>query len=85
MANGQMSLAFRGEVLEVIHTYIYTYMGFPRGASGKEHTCQCRRLKRQGFDPWVRKIPSSILAWRISGTEEPGSLQSTELQRVRHD
>ena len=28
---------------------------------------------------------SSILAWRISWTEEPGGLQSTALQRVRHD
>ena len=28
---------------------------------------------------------SSILAWRIPWTEEPGGLQSTELQRVRHD
>ena len=27
------------------------------GASGKEHTCQCRRCKRLRFDPWVRKIP----------------------------
>ena len=28
---------------------------------------------------------SSILAWRILGTEEPGGLQSTGSQRVRHD
>ena len=28
---------------------------------------------------------SSILAWRIPWTEEPGGLQSTESQRVRHD
>ena len=28
---------------------------------------------------------SSILAWRIPWREEPGSLQSTGLQRVRHD
>ena len=28
---------------------------------------------------------SSILAWRIPWTEEPGELQSTGLQRVRHD
>ena len=28
---------------------------------------------------------SSILVWRISWTEEPGELQSTELQRVMHD
>ena len=27
---------------------------------------------------------SSILAWRIPHTEEPGGLQSTGLQRVRH-
>ena len=46
-----------------------------------------------GFDPWVRKIPlekrmathSSILAWRIPWTEEPGGLQSMGLQRVRHN
>ena len=39
---------------------------------------------RPGFDPWVRKIPlekgmatpSSILAWIIPWTEEPGGLQS---------
>ena len=59
-------------------------LGFPGGASGKEPPCQCRRHKRRGFDPWVRKIPlekemtthSSILAWRIPWTEEPGWLQS---------
>ena len=28
---------------------------------------------------------SSILAWRIPGTEEPGGLQSTGSQRVGHD
>ena len=28
---------------------------------------------------------SSILAWRISGTEEPGGLQSTGSQRGGHD
>ena len=31
-------------------------MGFPRGAGGKESAWQCRRRKRHGFDPWVRKI-----------------------------
>ena len=29
--------------------------------------------------------PSSIIAWRIPQTEEPGRLQSMGLQRVRHD
>ena len=28
---------------------------------------------------------SGILAWRIPRSEEPGRLQSMELQRVRHD
>ena len=28
---------------------------------------------------------SSILSWRISWTEEPDELQSSGLQRVRHD
>ena len=28
---------------------------------------------------------SSILAWKIPRTEEPGGLQSMELQRVGHD
>ena len=28
---------------------------------------------------------SSVLAWRIPGTGEPGGLSSMELHRVRHD
>ena len=28
---------------------------------------------------------SSILAWKIVWTDEPGKLQSTDSQRVRHD
>ena len=38
-------------------------------------------------DPLEKEMAthSSILAWRISRTEEPGRLQSRESQRVRHD
>ena len=38
-------------------------------------------------DPLEKEITihSSILAWRIPWTEEPGRLQSTASQRVRHD
>jgi len=32
-------------------------MDFLGGASGKESTCQCKRCKRNRFDPWVGKIP----------------------------
>ena len=31
--------------------------GFPCGTSGKEPTCQCRRHKSRGFNPWVVKMP----------------------------
>ena len=38
-------------------------------------------------DPLEEKMTptSSILAWEIPGTEEPGRLQSTGLQRVGQD
>ena len=39
---------------------------FPSGASGKEPPCQCRRHKRRGFGPWVRKIP-----WRRAWQPTP--------------
>ena len=40
-----------------------------------------------GEDPLEKGMAnhSSILAWRIPQTEEPGGLQSMGLQRVRHD
>ena len=46
-------------------------MGFPGGASGKEHACQCRRHKRCGFDPWVRKILWRR-AWQPTAVFLPG-------------
>ena len=67
--------------------------GFPGAASGKEPTHQCWRRNKHGFNPWVGKIswrrawqPTPvILAWRIPWIEEPGRLQSTGSQRVRHN
>ena len=56
---------------------------FPGGPSGKEPACQCRR-----HETWVPSLGqedpleegmathSSILAWRIPRTVEPGGLQS---------
>ena len=47
---------------------------------------------RCGFDPCIGKIletgmasHSSILAWRIPRTEEPGGIQSIGLTRVGHN
>ena len=49
-------------------------------------------VKDVGSLPGLERSPgggmaahSSILAWRIPWTEEPGSLQSIGLHRVRHD
>ena len=48
-------------------------------------------------ETWVRSLSqedplekgmvthASILAWRVSWTEEPGELQSIGSQRIRHD
>ena len=54
--------------------------------SGKESTCQCRRWRRLGFDPWVRKTPWSwkwqltpvFLPGKSHGQEEPGWLHRVE-------
>jgi len=32
-------------------------VGFADSASSKESTCRCRRHRRLGLNPWVRKIP----------------------------
>ena len=46
-------------------------MGFPGGTSGKETTCQCRRIKRLRFDPWVKKIPCRKV-WKPTPVLLPG-------------
>ena len=65
---------------------VYWHNGLPWWLSGKESAYQCRRL---GFDPWIGNIPwrrkwqhSSILAWEIPWTEEPGGIQSMGLQEL---
>ena len=46
------------------------------------------RVRSLGWeDPLEKEMAthSSILAWKISWTEEPGRLQSMGSQRIRHD
>ena len=74
---------------EIYVTYL-DYWGFPSSISGKEPTCQRRICKGLSFDPWVGReeemaTHSSILAWRIPWTEEPGKLQYMGLPRAGHD
>ena len=72
---------------KVCHFYSW---GFQGGASGKKPASQCKSSKRLGFSSWVGKIPwrtdstathSSILAWRISWTEEPGGATVHEVAK----
>ena len=73
--------------------YMVHVLGFPGGASGKEPAYQCRRCKDTRVWSLGQEDPleegtathSSILAWRIPWTEEPGGLQSMGSQRVGID
>ena len=87
---GQQSLLFQGQpaLSEVIGIQEfsdigrwYYHMGFPGGVSGKEPTCQSRRLKRHWFDPWVGKTP-----WRRARQPIPLFLpgESYEQGRLAH-
>ena len=63
-------------------------MGFPGDSDSKESACNAGDL---GLISGLERSPekgntySSILAWRIPWTEEPGRLQSWGSQRVEHD
>ena len=63
-------------------------MGFPSVSDGKDPLAMQESLVRsldQG-DPLEKGMitRSSILAWEIPWTEEPGGLQSTGSQKVGH-
>ena len=67
-----VSLAPPEKPIVTLRSHLWSFIGFPDGASGKEPACQCRRHKRFGIDPWVEKV---LLAWRIPWTEEAVRLQ----------
>ena len=80
-------------------TYLLTYLSwicllgsYPMWHSGKESACQCRRYKRCGFNPWVRKIPwrrkrqpSSVLLPGKSHGQKSLAGYSPWGHRVRHN
>ena len=63
--------------------------GFPGGSDSKESAWNTETLVQfLGQEDPLEKgmlIHSSILAWRIPWTEDPGGLQSMGSQRVGHD
>ena len=64
------------------------FLGFPGVSDGKKSSCTVG----DGFDPWVGKIPwrrawqptPVFLPGESPWTEEPGWLQFTGSQRIRH-
>ena len=65
------------------------FRGFPGGSDCK---ASARNVGDPGSIPGSGRSPekemathSSILAWRIPWTEQPGRLQSTRSQRIGHD
>ena len=62
-------------------------LGFPKWLSDKKPKQEMWIWFRGWEDPLEKEMEthSSILAWEIPWTEEPGGLQSMGSQRVRHD
>ena len=67
-------------------------MGLPWWLSGKESACNAGDTGDVGSIPGLGRSPeeemathSSILAWRIPWTEEPGGQQSMRSQRVGYN
>ena len=68
-----------------IHMSVYIYISYMDSLMAQWYRI-CQQCKRHRFNPWVGKIKemvtySSILAWEIPWTEEPGRLQSVGLQK----
>ena len=79
-------------ITDKLKWHTHTVQGFPSGTSGKEPACQYRRRENQvrslGREDALEEVMathSSILAWKIPWTEEPGRLQSILGHRVGHD
>ena len=60
------------------------FMGFPDGTVVKSPPANAGTLGWEDPLEWEMDTHSRILAWEIPWTEEPGGLQSIELQRVRY-
>ena len=76
----------------LLHFTIFLRLGFPSGSIVKNPPAMLELQEMQvqslGWeDPLGKGLAthSSILAWRMPWTEEPGGLQSMGSQRVRHN
>ena len=77
------------EMYKEENDHLLSFSGFPGGSDSKESACNAGDWVRSlGWEDLLEKVMathSSILAWRIPWTEEPGGLQFLGLQRVRQD
>ena len=65
-------------------------VGLPRGCSGKESACQCKKCKTPvgslGWKDsleWEMVTLSSILVWEIPWAEKPGGLTVHEVAKTQ--
>ena len=85
---------------DVVHTHTHVYIhhgillshGLPRRLSGKESDCSAGDAGDMGLIPGLGRSPeegmathSTILAWRMSWTEELERLRFMESRSVGHD
>ena len=93
-AQGQTQLIVGGSAESCPHFILLSgpRRGFPSGSVVKnppvnagDTEAQIRSLGQEDRLEKRMATHSSILAWRITWTEEPGGLQSMWLQRVEHD
>ena len=52
----KVKVGIKRENLKIFNIKISGKKGLPLWLSSKESICKCRRHRRHGFDPWVRKI-----------------------------
>ena len=62
-----------------------SWQSFPGGSDGKESARSAGHMDHEDLLEKGMATHSSILAWRIPWTEEPGGMQSMGSPRVGHD
>ena len=92
MASGPItSWEIDGEIVETVSYFIFFGSKFTADGDFSHEIKRCLLLGRKvmtNLDSILEKemaTHSSVLAWRIPGTGEPGGLPSMGSHRVRHD
>ena len=72
-------------LVTLIQMLVFAFGGFPGGSGVKNPPLSAGSLDSEGPLEEDMAAYSSVPAWRIPWTAEPGGLQSMESQRVRCD